>query len=73
MHFEKEYRQLLWNEGDEKYYPKGVEDPDYCILEIVADSGRYYRFDGKGNLSHDEITAYDADKEYRNGYSERER
>ena len=71
LHFEKEFRQLLWNEGDEKYYPKGVEDPDYCILEIVADSGRYYRFDGKGNLSHGEIMAYDADKEYRNGYSER--
>ena len=71
LHFDKEYRQLLWNEGDEKYYPKGVEDPDYCILEIVADSGRYYRFDGKGNLSHDEITAYDVDKEYRNGYRER--
>ena len=71
LHFEKEYRQLLWNDGDEKYYPKGVEDPDYCILEIVADSGRYYRFDGKGNLSHDEITAYDAGKKYLNGYSER--
>ena len=71
LHFEKEYRQLLWNDGDEKYYPKGVEDPDYCILEIVADSGRYYRFDGKGNLSYDEITAYDAGKKYLNGYSER--
>ena len=68
LHFEKEFRQLLWNEGDEKYYPKGVEDPDYCILEIVADSGRSYRFDGKGNLSKDEIAAYDADKEFRNGY-----
>ena len=68
LHFEKEYRRLLWNEGDEKYYPKGVEDEDYCILEIIADSGRYYRFDGKGNLSKDEIAAYDVDKKYQNGY-----
>ncbi|MBR6085919.1 MAG: pyridoxamine 5'-phosphate oxidase family protein [Spirochaetales bacterium] len=68
LHFEKEYRRLLWNEGDEKYYPKGIEDEDYCILEIIADSGRYYRFDGKGNLTKDEIAAYDADKKYQNGY-----
>ena len=42
VHFEREYKELLWNEGDEKYYPKGIDDEDYCILEIVADSGRYY-------------------------------
>ena len=28
VHFEKEYRELLWNEGDEQYYPNGVEDED---------------------------------------------
>ena len=73
VHFEKEYKQLLWNEGDEKYYPKGVDDEDYCILEIVADSGRYYRYDGKGDLSKKEIEAYDAGREYQNGYAEYQR
>ena len=69
IHFEREYKELLWNEGDEKYYPKGIDDEDYCILEIAADSGRYYRYDGKGDLSYDEICAYDAGKGYENGYA----
>ena len=70
VHFEKEYRELLWNEGDEQYYPNGVEDEDYCILEFVADSGRFYRYDGKGDLSASEIAAYDAGKEYENRYDD---
>ena len=69
VHFEKEYRELLWNEGDEQYYPKGVEDEDYCILEFVAESGRFYRYDGKGDLSAAEIAEYDAGKEFENGYN----
>ena len=68
VHFEKEYRELLWNEGDEQYSPNGVEDEDYCILEFVADGGRFYRFDGKGDLSAAEIEAYDAGKEFENRY-----
>lgn len=70
VHFEREYKELLWNEGDEKYYPGGIDDEDYCILEIVADSGRYYRYDGKGDLSKEEICSYDEGKEYINGYDE---
>ena len=68
IHFDREYKQLLWNEGDEKYYPNGIDDEDYCILEIVAETGRYYRFDGKGDLTREEIRSYDAGKEYENGY-----
>ena len=30
-------RRLLWNDGDEKYYPLGVDDPDYCVIEFTAD------------------------------------
>lgn len=69
VHFEKEYRELLWNEGDEKYYPKGVEDEDYCILEFIAESGRFYRFDGKGSLQRSEIETYDQDRKFENGYN----
>ena len=69
VHFEREYKELLWNEGDEKYYPKGIDDEDYCILEIVVDSLRYYRYDGKGEMNRSEIELYDKDREYENGYS----
>ena len=66
---EREYKELLWNEGDEKYYPNGIDDEDYCVLEIIADSGRSYRFDGKSDLSKAEIDSFDSDKKYENGYS----
>jgi general stress protein 26 len=68
-HFEREYRELLWNEGDEKYYPKGVEDDDYCILEFIAEGGRFYRYDGKGDLSASEIETYDKGRNFENGYN----
>ena len=32
----------FWSDGDEKYYPEGVDDPDYCIFRFTARSGRYY-------------------------------
>ena len=31
-----------WHMGDERYYSKGKDDPDYCILKFTAQSGRYY-------------------------------
>ena len=68
VHFERAYRELLWHEEDVKYYPKGVEDEDYCVIEFTAESGRFYRFDGKGDLSAAEIAAFDAGREYEDGY-----
>jgi len=35
-------RQRLWQEGDEKYYPLGVTDPDYTVLRFTATRGNYY-------------------------------
>ena len=69
VHLEREYKELLWNEGDEKYYPKGIDDEDYCILEFVAESGRFYRYDGKGDLSAADIAAFDEGREFENGYN----
>ena len=66
---ERKYKELLWNDGDEKYYPNGIDDDDYCVLEFSADSGRYYRYDGKGDLSYAEIEAFDKGREFENGYS----
>lgn len=35
-------KKEIWLEGDELYYPKGVGDPDYCVLKFTAFEGRYY-------------------------------
>lgn len=35
-------KKMIWKEGDEMYYPKGVADPDYCVLRFTANEGRYY-------------------------------
>lgn len=35
-------RKMLWNDGDERYYPLGVEDPDYTVLCFTAHKGNYY-------------------------------
>ena len=35
-------KEMIWRDGDEMYYPKGVTDPDYCVLKFTAKNGRYY-------------------------------
>ena len=35
-------RRMLWNDGDERYYLLGVEDPDYTVLCFTAHRGNYY-------------------------------
>jgi general stress protein 26 len=35
-------KNMIWKEGDEMYYPKGVSDLDYCVLKFTAQEGRYY-------------------------------
>lgn len=35
-------KEMIWQEGDTMYYPKGVTDPDYCVLRFTAQSGRFY-------------------------------
>ena len=36
------HKQLLWREGFECYYPKGVTDDDYCVYKFTAEKCRYY-------------------------------
>ena len=64
----EDYRRLLWNDGDEKYYPQGVDDPDYIIIEFTAERGDYYRYDGKGALDAEELARTGSGKSYENGY-----
>ena len=35
-------RQRLWREGFERYYPKGVNDPDYTVLRFTSCLCNYY-------------------------------
>jgi general stress protein 26 len=37
-----ESKELIWQDGDSKYYAGGVTDPDYCVLKFTAHKGRYY-------------------------------
>ncbi len=69
VHQSGEFKRLLWNDGDEKYYPKGIDDEDYCVLEFMAQAGRFYRYDGKGELSREDISEFDNGREFENGYS----
>ncbi len=64
----EDYRRLLWNDGDEKYYPLGVDDPDYCVIEFVAQRADYYRYDGKGTLEAEDLARLDGNKAFENGY-----
>lgn len=35
-------KEMIWQEGDNIYYPLGVTDPDYCVLKFTSNNGRYY-------------------------------
>ena len=35
-------KEMIWREGDSMYYPKGVTDPDYCVLRFTSHTGRFY-------------------------------
>ena len=37
-----ESKERIWHKGDELYYPKGVTDPDYCVIKLNVEKGRYY-------------------------------
>lgn len=37
-----ESKQMIWHEGNTMYYPKGVTDPDYCVVKFTTIKGRYY-------------------------------
>ncbi|MCL2361704.1 MAG: pyridoxamine 5'-phosphate oxidase family protein [Defluviitaleaceae bacterium] len=36
------HRELLWREGFERYYPKGVTDSDYSVLKFTAEKVKFY-------------------------------
>lgn len=42
-------RARLWREGFEIYYPAGIDEEDYCVLEFTAAAGDFY--DGTTNTT----------------------
>jgi len=41
IHEDEKTKLRFWHSGDEKYYPLGPTDPDYCIFEFTAAQGNY--------------------------------
>ncbi|MDE6209561.1 MAG: pyridoxamine 5'-phosphate oxidase family protein [Lachnospiraceae bacterium] len=39
---DQESKDMIWQSGDEMYYPKGKTDPDYCVIKFTTISARYY-------------------------------
>ena len=40
-------RERLWEDGCERFYPNGVDDPDYTVLRFTAEWGKYYQYGTK--------------------------
>jgi general stress protein 26 len=54
---DKASKEMIWKDGDEMYYSKGVTDPDYCVLKFTADTGRYYSNFKSVNFTVEQETA----------------
>ena len=50
-----ETKAFLWRDGFEKYYPKGVTDPDYCVLKLAVRKGSHYHGLCNTNFLPDEL------------------
>ncbi len=50
-----ETKAFLWCEGDEIYYPKGIDDDDYCVYKFTAEKVNYYHGLNNVTLPIDEL------------------
>ena len=39
---DQELREMLWVDGSERFYPLGVDDPDYTVLHFKAEKANIY-------------------------------
>lgn len=46
---DEESRKKLWFDDSEKYYPKGINDPDYTVLCFTTERANFYH--GLENIS----------------------
>lgn len=48
-------KEFLWRDGFEMYYPKGIDDEDYCVYKFTAETVNYYHALTNVTLSTDEL------------------
>jgi len=41
-----ESKEMIWLDGDTRFYPEGITDPDYCVLKFTVHKGRYWSGSG---------------------------
>lgn len=52
---DRETKAFLWNDNSWKYYPKGIDDEDYCVYKFSAETVNYYHGLKNITFSVDEI------------------
>ena len=55
IYTDHETKAFLWRDGFEMYYPKGVDDDDYCVYKFTADTVNYYHGLSNVTLSMGEL------------------
>ena len=48
---EQRLREMLWDDGSERYYPLGINDPDYTVLQFLAEKGNIYHSMSKADFT----------------------
>lgn len=48
-------KEFLWRDGFEMYYPKGIDDEDYCVYKFTAETVNYYHALTNVTLNADEL------------------
>ncbi|MFT3950971.1 MAG: pyridoxamine 5'-phosphate oxidase family protein [Oscillospiraceae bacterium] len=48
-------KAFLWRDGFEIYYPKGIDDEDYCVYKFTAETVNYYHGLSNVTLPIDEL------------------
>lgn len=52
---DRKTKELLWRDGFEIYYPKGIDDEDYCVYKFTAETVNYYHGLSNSTFSIDEL------------------
>jgi general stress protein 26 len=55
---DREHKAMLWRDGFEIYYPKGIDDDDYCVLKFTASYGNYYHGLKNDTFSMEEASSW---------------
>ena len=48
-------KAFLWNDDAWRYYPKGVDDEDYCVYKFTAETVNYYHGLKNATLSMEDM------------------